>query len=212
MGGHNAGEVASNLALNLLCRQFLSSPKGTLQKEEIKESLRKSIISAHNAIIDMSKNNPHYYGMGTTIVGVYFTADGFYVYHVGNSRLYRLRNGSLKQLTKDHSLVQSLIDLGQITVEESYNHPQKNVITNSLGGGSDKCEPEITDNYTEFEGDIFLLCSDGLSDMASEDVIEGILNSKKNIQEKVDWLIDTANENGGKDNITTILIKVEEVE
>lgn len=205
MGGHNAGEVASNLALNLLSRQFSSSPGGTMQKEEIKEFLRNSLISAHNAILDMSKGNPDYYGMGTTIVGAYFTDDGFYVYHAGDSRLYRLRNGGLKQLTKDHSLVQSLIDLSQITIEESYNHPQKNVITNSLGGGNNKCEPEVADNHTAFEGDIFLLCSDGLSDMITEDVIEEILNSSKTIKEGVGSLIDTANKNGGRDNITAIL-------
>lgn len=209
MGGHNAGEVASGLALNLLARQFLSSPGGTMQKEEIKESLRNSIISAHNAILDISKGNSDYYGMGTTIVGAYFTGDGFYVYHVGDSRLYRLRNGGLRQLTKDHSLVQSLIDIGQIAIEESYNHPQKNVIINSLGGGDDKCEPEVTDNYTAFEGDIFLICSDGLSDMVDEDIIERVLNSEILLREKVDYLINTANDRGGKDNITTVIFMIQ---
>jgi protein phosphatase len=210
MGGHNAGEVASELAMNLLLRQFMSSPKGILTREEITIALRNSIFSAHNAMVGMSMSNFCYSGMGTTIVGVYFTCDGFYTYHAGDSRLYRLRHGRLKQLTKDHSLVQSLIELGQITIEESYAHPEKNVITNCLGGGSSKCEPEVTDNYTAFEDDIFLLCSDGLSDMIDEDKIEEILNRERMLREKVNFLIDTANEAGGKDNITVVLIKVEE--
>ncbi|GFP40334.1 PP2C family protein-serine/threonine phosphatase, partial [Candidatus Hakubella thermalkaliphila] len=136
--------------------------------------------------------------------------DGFYTYHAGDSRLYRLRHSGLKQLTKDHSLVQSLIELGQITIEESYAHPQKNVITNCLGGGNSNCEPEVAHNYTAFEGDIFLLCSDGLSDIVDADKIEEILNSERMLREKVNFLIDAANEAGGKDNITAVLIKVEE--
>ncbi|GFP24244.1 PPM family protein phosphatase, partial [Candidatus Hakubella thermalkaliphila] len=183
MGGHNAGDVASGLALNLLSRQFMSSPKGVLTQEEITMALRDSIFSAHKAILDVSRSNPCYSGMGTTIGGVYFTGDGFYTYHAGDSRLYRLRHSGLKQLTKDHSLVQSLIELGQITIEESYAHPQKNVITNCLGGGNSNCEPEVAHNYTAFEGDIFLLCSDGLSDIVDADKIEEILNSERMLRE-----------------------------
>lgn len=209
MGGHKAGEMASGLALNLLLRQFISSPKGDLSKEEIKMALNESIVSVHKVILNMSISHHSYSGMGTTIVGMYFIRDGCYAFHCGDSRLYRLRNGVLRQLTKDHSLVQSLIDLGQITKEESYYHPQKGIITNCLGGGYDECQPEVTDSYTVFEGDTFLLCSDGLSDIVAEGVIEKIINSEKRIQEKMDALINTANNNGGRDNITAVLIEVE---
>ena len=208
IGGHSAGEVASGLTLDLLSRQFMLFPKGAFSKEEIKIALKDSILSIHNTILETAKTNPVYSDMGTTLVGVYFTSNGFYVYHVGDSRLYRLRNNGLKQLTKDHSLIQSLIESGQIAVEESHNHPQKNVIINSLGGGNTKCEPEVIDSYTAFESDIFLLCSDGLSDMVNEDRIEKILNNERPIRARVSELINTANENGGKDNITVVLIEV----
>lgn len=209
IGGHAAGDVASELALNHLSRFFLSSQNALLQNEEVIKTLKDSIIAAHNVILDMGKTNIDYSGMGTTLVGTYFTSNKLYVYNVGDSRLYRFRNGALRQLTKDHSLVQILIDTRQIIHEESYTHPQKNVITNSLGGGDNKCKPDIVDNLTYFTGDIFLLCSDGLSDMVAEDIIEGILNSEKSIQEKVICLINTANDNGGKDNITVVLFMIQ---
>lgn len=209
MGGHAAGEIASGLALNYLSKSFLSSQNALLQNEEIIKALKDSIIAAHNAILNMSKTNPDYSGMGTTLVGTCFTGNKLYVYNVGDSRLYRFRNGGLRQLTKDHSLVQTLIDTGQITHEESRSHSQKNVITNSLGGGDNKCTPDIADNLTYFEGDIFLLCSDGLSDMLDEEATEEILVKDISIKEKVISLINLANEKGGKDNITVVLIFIE---
>jgi protein phosphatase len=209
MGGHQAGEIASDAALNLLSRQLMSTSKDRVQNDEIMNILRKSIVSAHNALYDMSMNNPNYSGMGTTIAGLFFCKDALYTLHAGDSRVYRLRNGGLFQMTKDHSLVQAMVNAGQITMEESYKHPQKNVITNSLGGGDSKCEPEITDKYGYFEDDLFLICSDGLTDMVNEEEIVRILDEQIPIKKKVDNLITKANENGGEDNITITLIEMQ---
>lgn len=210
MGGHNAGEVASDLALNLLSRQLISTRKERFHTDEIINILRNSIISSHEAILEMSKRSTEYSGMGTTLAGLFFCKDTLYTFHAGDSRVYRLRNGGLFQMTKDHSLVQSLIDIGQLSAEEATTHPQKNIITNSLGGGNGTCEPDVTDKYGYFEQDIFLICSDGLTDMLDEETITAVLIDSASIQEKVSNLINRANERGGDDNITIILIKVEE--
>jgi PPM family protein phosphatase len=208
MGGHNAGEVASSLALSQLSAQFMSSARGSVRVEDIKTALRNSILSAHTSLLEAGLKYPTYSGMGTTLVGVCFTMDRFYAYHAGDSRLYRLRHGVLRQLSKDHSLVQSLVDIGKLAAEETYNHPQKHVIINSLGGGSDKCDPEIVDSYKVFDGDIFLICSDGLSDMLDEDVMGSIISTERTLREALILLIDAANGRGGPDNITAVLIKV----
>lgn len=211
MGGHNAGEAASDLALNLLSRQLMSARKDRVQSDEIMNLLRNSIVSAHEAIYNMSIKNPEYSGMGTTIAGLFFCKDTLYTFHAGDSRVYRLRNGGLFQMTKDHSLVQALVDTGQITMEELYQHPQKNVITNSLGGGDSKCEPELTDKYGYFEDDTFLICSDGLTDMVNEEIIVKILDEHIPIKERVNNLIAGANENGGEDNISAVVVQIREM-
>jgi len=212
MGGHNAGEVASDISLNLLTRRMIAIRKDRLKAEEIVDMLRDSIMTAHEEILNMSNSSPEHHGMGTTIAGLYFHGENLYTFHAGDSRVYRFRNGVLFQITKDHSFVQSLIDIGQLNREDSYSHPQKNVITNSLGGGTDKCEPEVTDKYSYFDNDIFLICSDGLSDMVDEKSLENILGSAGTIVQKVDKLISYANEHGGEDNITLILIEIQNSE
>ena len=209
MGGHNAGEVASDLALNLLSRQLMSTRKERFQADEVINILRNAIVFSHEALLEMSKGSTDYSGMGTTLAGLFFCKDTLYTFHAGDSRIYRLRNGGLLPLTKDHSLVQMLLNTGQISEEEALMHPQKNIITISLGGGDNKCEPEITDKYGYFEDDTFLICSDGLTDMLDEESITAVLIDSASIQEKVSNLITRANERGGDDNITIILIKVE---
>lgn len=209
MGGHNAGEVASDLALNLLSRQLMSIRKERFQADEVIDILSKAIVFSHEALLEMSKRSTDYSGMGTTLAGLFFCKDTLYTFHAGDSRIYRLRNGGLLPLTKDHSLVQMLLNTGQISEEEALMHPQRNIITNSLGGGDSKCEPEITDKYGYFEDDIFLICSDGLTDMLDDESIAAVLIDSASMQEKVSNLINRANERGGDDNITIILIKVE---
>jgi PPM family protein phosphatase len=206
MGGHSAGEVASELALKLLSQQLMSTHKEGIQTDEITKILRNSIISAHDAIYDMSRNIPEYSGMGTTIAGLYFCGDSIYTFHAGDSRIYRMRNGGLFQMTNDHSLVQELVNVGQITKEESYLHTKKNEITNSLGGGDNRCKPEITDQYALWTDDIFLICSDGLSDMLNDTLLAKVLTEDISLRDKTDSLVSLANEHGGEDNITVILI------
>jgi len=209
MGGHNAGEVASDVSLNLLSRRMMATRKDRLKAEEIVDMLRDSIMTAHEAILNMSNLSAEHRGMGTTIAGLYFHADNLYTFHAGDSRVYRFRNKALFQITKDHSFVQSLIDMGQLDRRDSYSHPQKNVITNSLGGGNDRCEPEVSDKYGYFDNDILLICSDGLSDMVDEKSLENILGSDGTIIQKADELISCANERGGEDNITLVLIEIQ---
>lgn len=208
MGGHNAGEVASDMALNLISRQLMSTRKDRVQGEELMSIIRNSVVSAHEAINDIGIKNPEYSGMGTTIAGLFFCKDALYTFHAGDSRVYRLRNGGLLQMTKDHSVVQALVDGGQLTAEDAYQHPRKNLITISLGGGDTKCEPEVTDKYSYYENDIFLICSDGLTDMVDEETMVKILDEHISVKEKVDNLIAEANKNGGEDNITALLIAI----
>jgi PPM family protein phosphatase len=206
MGGHNAGEVASDLALKLISQQLMSTRKEGVQADEIKKTLRNSIISAHKTICEKSRNTPECIGMGTTIAGLYFYRDALYTFHAGDSRVYRMRNGGLFQMTNDHSLVQELVNVGQITKEESYLHTKKNEITNSLGGGDNRCKPEITDQYALWPDDIFVICSDGLSDMLNDRLLAKALAEDIPLRDKMDSMIALANEQGGEDNITAILI------
>lgn len=193
MGGHNGGETASAMAV-----------------EEIKKSmaqgigLKEAIENANTMVYQKSTESPELLGMGTTVVLCEVLGDRVNIAHVGDSRAYLYSNGTLKQLTKDHSIVQQLIDSGTITEEQSKYHPQRNLITRAVG-----TEKNIVADLTtvEFlEGDSILICSDGLSSYVEECEITDILKTGKS-SETVISLIDAANQSGGKDNVTVVLIK-----
>jgi PPM family protein phosphatase len=209
MGGHNAGDVASDLALSIISRYLALSNKTTTTPEEIINILRNGILSSHKTILDMSVSSPNFTGMGSTIAGLYFVKDAMYTFHAGDSRVYRFRHGGLLQITKDHSFVQTLIDTGNLSAEDAPFHPDKNIITNSLGAGESKCNPEITNKYGYFEGDIFLVCSDGLTDMVEEDDMCKILMNETSLKNMTNQLILSTNENGGEDNISAVLIRID---
>lgn len=199
MGGHNAGEVASSEAINVIKDVVLD------HEHNAKEMLIEAINSANSTVYNMSLDKQSLFGMGTTITACVIDKDKVTAAQVGDSRLYLIRDGMIIQITKDHSLVEMLIENGSITKEDAKHHPQKNVITRAIG--TDK---EVSADIYEFSicaGDILLLCSDGLVNMVEDEKILSIITRSKKFEETADKLIATAENAGGSDNITVILIK-----
>ncbi|MTI67594.1 MAG: Stp1/IreP family PP2C-type Ser/Thr phosphatase [Firmicutes bacterium] len=207
MGGHNAGEIASSLAIDII-KKYLYDNKEDLINGLITtpKFINDSLNKANEAILAHSLNNEKCNGMGTTITMVYLTKEEIFVGHVGDSRAYLLREKSLKQLTHDHSLVAELVRNGSITEEEAINHPQKNIITRALGTDKD-LKVDILSREIK-EDDIIMLCTDGLTNMVSDKEITEIILKNKNIEKASKALTTTANRLGGSDNTTVMLIKI----
>ncbi len=202
MGGANAGNVASSIAVKTVCRYIKSSYQPNLSSMAIENLLRSAVLSANAEIYKESLKSPDYKGMGTTIVVAFIKNSVMYVLHVGDSRAYIMSNGSLKQLTVDHSMVQSLVDSGQITQEEARVHPKKNIITRALGV-NESVAADI-DIYDLSDDSVVLLCSDGLSNFMSEDSVKKeLMLIDDSITQR---LINGANDGGGGDNITAVII------
>ena len=214
MGGYKAGEVASAIAAKAIldtvrgdihaARERLRDPESVLSLEA--KLVRDSIIDANRHIFTTATNVPQCKGMGTTVVVVLFYNNRVTVAHVGDSRVYRLREDDLSQLTNDHSLVQELIDRGFFTPEEAEANTPKNLVTRALGI-DDKVEVDIFEE-TARPGDIYLLCSDGLNDMVDDEEIRLTLSKySANLVEAAHELVRLANESGGKDNISVVLAR-----
>lgn len=215
MGGYNAGEVASGMAVSLIgaeTRQAvartnlhaLSQVDGDLQAIRI---LKGVIAKANGSIFQSANSQPQYAGMGTTLVVALFRDNRVSVAHIGDSRLYRLRDERLSQITRDHSLLQEQIDSGMITKEAARRSQNKNLVTRALGI-EPEVEPEIH-TYDVRPGDIYLLCSDGLNDMVEDEDIELTLNAMgSNLPLAANQLVQMANDNGGRDNVSVILVRV----
>jgi protein phosphatase len=215
MGGYNAGEVASGMATTLIAAELtgLGADVVTLAGEpdrgrmRVEALLRERIEKANKAIFDASQTEPQYAGMGTTLVVALFYDNRVALAHIGDSRAYRLRGDELVQVTKDHSLLQEQIDSGMITPEQARYSQNKNLVTRALGIDP-IVDAEIHEHATQ-PGDIWLLCSDGLNDMVSDDDIAITLGSlAANLQLAADQLVQMANDNGGRDNVSVILVKV----
>lgn len=215
MGGHKSGEIASAMTIAHVLKTFKSSFKKIEHGEVDWESgltnetmlLGRAIEESNQNIFQASCDNVANRGMGTTAVGLLFLNDKVSIAHVGDSRAYRLRNGSFEMLTEDHSLLQELVRKGFYSREEAEASDQKNVITRALGIEKE-VEVDLSEEITDVN-DIYLLCSDGLTDMVSDDVIHKILQEYgEDIEKAADELVITANENGGKDNISVILARV----
>ncbi|HVA20225.1 MAG TPA: Stp1/IreP family PP2C-type Ser/Thr phosphatase [Solirubrobacteraceae bacterium] len=203
MGGAQAGEVASRLAVE-------SFQDGLPDTADAEGSLAAYARAANVSIHELSQANAEHAGMGTTLTAVYVGAEEVAIAHVGDSRAYCLRGGALLRLTDDHSLVDELIRQGKLTAEEAVEHPQRSVITRALGP-----EPEVeidTRSYRARDGDVYLLCSDGLTTMVSDEHLAGILLAHPRLRDAGEALIAAANEAGGRDNITVVLLRVEEVQ
>jgi protein phosphatase len=217
MGGYNAGEVASGMATSLISDglQETWSPKEIerMGRDDAKATserlLREQIARANSAIFTTSQNNPECAGMGTTLVVTLFFDNFMTVAHIGDSRLYRLRGDTMEQVTRDHSLLQEQLDSGLISPEEAKLSQNKNLVTRALGIDP-TVDPELHVYETQV-GDTYLLCSDGLSDMVEDEEIRvTLVTLRSNPNLTVQQLIQTANDNGGRDNISAMHIRVAE--
>jgi len=213
MGGYNAGEVASGMATTLLANNFAQLlpsvfPQGARSCDGllVEQHLVREIGAANAAIFNAAQRQPQYAGMGTTLVMACFYDNRISVAHVGDSRLYRLREGGFEQLTRDHSLLQEQLDGGMITAEQARFSQNKNLVTRALGVEA-RVEIEIHDHEV-LPGDLFLLCSDGLNDMVDDEEIALTLQVLSgNLALTADQLIALANDHGGRDNVSVILLR-----
>ena len=203
MGGYKGGEIASKLAIesskNYICNNFAETKK---EKEQILELIKNAIEYANMVVYEKSKEVEELNGMGTTIDICLIYYNRVYIGHVGDSRVYRLRKNFFRKLTVDHSYVEQLIKEGNITKEEAYNHPKKNMLTKALG-----CTPFVEPDVMVkgfLKDDILLMCSDGLTNMLKDNKIYEII--KENPKEASKNLVKKANELGGYDNITAVII------
>ena len=214
MGGYNAGEVASGMATALLGAELEKAfvarapdARDASGRPWAHLVLETEIVRANGAIYQAAQSQPQYAGMGTTLVVGVFHDNKLTVAHIGDSRLYRLRGETFEQITRDHSLLQEQIDSGMLTREQARHSQNKNLVTRAVGIDAE-VQPEIHD-YDVLPGDIYLLCSDGLNDMVEDDEIGmtlGMLSA--NLELCATQLIQMANDNGGRDNVSVILVKV----
>lgn len=200
MGGHLAGEVASRMAIEAVQQMA----KGSADIA----AMREAVNAAHEAILAHAKANPACAGMGTTLSALWKCGRYAYIAHVGDSRIYRYRGGELEQITQDHSLVEELVRAHIITREEAREHPRRNIITRALGTPGDNAPDMLAADRQK--GDVWLLCSDGLTGMVPDEQIAETLADEKNLDAAADSLLRQALEAGGRDNVTLILWRDEE--
>lgn len=213
MGGYNAGEVTSAMAITLLGDELAKALDGNRTEARpldgafwARTMLEREIATANSAIYEEAQNQPQYAGMGTTLVAALFHDDRLTIAHVGDSRLYRLRDGDFQQLTRDHSLLQEQLDSGMISAEEARHSSHRNLLTRALGVDP-AVEAEIQEHDVK-RGDIYLMCSDGLYDMVEElDMVRILASEPANLESCADQLIAMANDNGGHDNVSVILVR-----
>lgn len=210
MGGYNAGEVASGIAVAMISAELkkaLAAKTGELDVATAEKLVGEHAVRANNAIFQASQSQQQYAGMGTTLVVAMWHDDRMIVGHIGDSRLYRMRANKLEQVTRDHSLLQEQIDSGLITKEQARHSQNKNLVTRAVG-----IDPEVeaeVHSYPVQVGDIYLLCSDGLNDMVTDEDMELTLSSlQANLPLAAEQLVQQANDNGGRDNVSVILVRV----
>jgi len=212
MGGHNAGEVASELAVSSIrdaLQDVLGPDIASSNMIDFNDAIREAIVYANDEIIRMANERLECAGMGTTIVVTLFHGDRVIIANVGDSRMYRLRDKALSQLTTDHSLVQEMLDNGYISEEEAQLSASRNLITRALGI-ADQVDVDVAQDTVQ-NGDTYLLCSDGLTDLVTDqEILQLLLLSNDDLKTGCKQLIALANEKGGKDNISVILISLQE--
>lgn len=210
MGGYSAGEVASGIAVALISTELkkaLAERAAALDDVQAQALISEYAEKANAAIFHSAESQPQYSGMGTTLVMALWYDNRMAVGHIGDSRMYRLRGDNFEQVTRDHSLLQEQIDSGMISKAEARYSQNKNLVTRAVG-----IEPDVETEvhaYDVQQGDIYLLCSDGLSDMVTDDDIQLTLTSlKANLALAAEQLVEQANDNGGRDNISVVLVRV----
>jgi len=204
MGGHAAGEVASEMAVQIIARHLL--PMTSVKQDGAPELVGKAMQGANRAIYDRMLAETDKQGMGTTASVMFLSDHGYLIGQIGDSRVYLLRDGALIQITKDHSYVQEQVDAGLLTPEQARYHPYSNVITRCIGA-SDEVEADIYTGQAR-AGDVFLLCSDGLTGMVDDRRLQQLLLARSGPGRIVDSLIAEANGRGGLDNITAVVIQI----
>ncbi|MCI5775202.1 MAG: Stp1/IreP family PP2C-type Ser/Thr phosphatase [Aerococcus sp.] len=205
MGGHNAGDVASEMALYQVGVAWQKTDKMTT--ESVRKWFESTIEAANHRVYDVSTQYQDLAGMGTTIVALALLGDCGIIAHVGDSRLYRLRDGQFEQLMKDHTYVQALVDQGVMTPEEANHSLQKHQITQAIGV-DDKVSVALSETELQPQ-DKYLLCSDGLTDMLADARIQAILEQESTVDSLATELIQQANDAGGQDNITVVVVAME---
>jgi protein phosphatase len=215
MGGYNAGEVASGMATTVIITEMQQALAKTrpydvdqkTHKPVAPRLVHEQVLKANTSIYQAAQSQPQYAGMGTTLVMCLFYDNRVLVAHLGDSRLYLSRDGKFKQVTRDHSLLQEQIDSGLISLEQAKHAQHKNLVTRALGIDP-SVEPEIHE-YPARPGDIYLLCSDGLCDMVEdEDISMAVQAFSANLGMAASHLVQMANDNGGRDNVSVILVRV----
>ena len=207
MGGYNAGEVAARMATSFVTTEmasWLEKAPQPIAHHDVRRALEICLNNANQAIFDSAQSHPHYAGMGTTLVAAVFCGPHLILAHVGDSRAYRLRAGELTQITRDHSWLQEQIDAGWLTPEEAAQSGGRNLVTRALGG-----EDTVAVEINEFQiapGDLILMCSDGLTEMLDTASIATLASGAAPLDDKARALIAAANANGGRDNISVLLV------
>ena len=209
MGGANGGEVASTAAIEVI-KDYIDNNIENIDFEEytIETLIYQAILAANKFIYNKASNQKELKGMGTTLIVTILFRNRVYIGHVGDSRIYRIKKNIIRQLTKDHSYVQALVEQGTITKQEAEDHPQKNILLKVVGCER-KLEPDILVKGF-IKDDILLMCTDGLTNMVSiDEIYNTIVNGKDDLKNTCNQLINMANENGGYDNVSVILISKE---
>jgi protein phosphatase len=218
MGGYNAGEVASGIAVDVISKSMLAELASGRELTKVDSGsglshaallLQRQIAVANQEIYSAAQTRPECAGMGTTLVAVVFCGNRVSIGHIGDSRCYRLRGSKFEQLTRDHSLLQEQIESGILTPERAKFSLNKNLVTRALG--IEEAAPADIAEYRVEADDVYLLCSDGLTDMVDGDVIGTLLYEKKaDLPAAAAALVDLANRNGGRDNVSVVLVRVPE--
>ena len=206
MGGYNAGEVASGMATTFIKSElgrWLAQAGENANAREVRRAMEICVDNANRSIFNAANSNPQYTGMGTTLVLGVFQEGRLTIGHIGDSRCYRLRGPEFIQITRDHSLLQEQMDAGLITAEQAATSSNKNLVTRALGV-EDAVQLEINEHKVQV-GDLYLMCSDGLSDMMDDDAIAKILGAATPLEQKATELVNAANANGGRDNISVLV-------
>lgn len=204
LGGHNAGDVASRLAVEPIAA--FDRAVGSTPEDRLAQALTKAVDAANRAVYQRAQNDAKVRGMGTTLTAVAIANGSAHLAHVGDSRCYLVRGGEISQLSSDHTLVARMVAEGKLTQEEAETHPQRSILTRALGA-----EPEVDVDTLEIElvhGDRLILCSDGLSSVVDDRSILATLSDSKDLKEACKRLVDAANARGGPDNITVICVEV----
>ena len=204
MGGHAAGEVASEMSVEIVTTDL--ADLNDLESPDAHDRVTRALRDANRAVYERTRIERDKLGMGSTVSALLLSDTRYIVGHVGDSRIYMARDGHMTQLTRDHSLVQEHVDAGLLTAEQARRHPQSNVITRCIGMADD-IDPDVFDGVARI-GDAFLLASDGLTGMVEDRRIQQLLMSRASPARIVDALIQEANNNGGNDNITAVVVRV----